>query len=356
MYTKEEINLIVLSKLELSYGVNKFLLSDFQSSQPDFQKHKDYLIKTLSAGVYNKVKTLFYDKAFREDTVKELDKKGVKCVTYFSPDYPETLKNIDTPPVTLYCKGNTELLKSNCFSVVGSRRSTPKALADCNKIAGELASAFIVVSGLADGADTSALEGALDAGGKVISVIAGGFDNLYPATGRQLFDRVCEYGLAISEYPPEVLTKPYHFPIRNRIIAGLSRGTLIVSAGEKSGALITADYALEYGRDVFAFPYNIGVPSGKGCNELIKKGAYLTENILDIFKEFGLDLNKPKKSVELSGEELAVYGEIKNAGEAFLPHIAQKLGKPPYALIPVITSLQMKKLVKSLGGNRYTAI
>lgn len=356
MYTNEEINLIVLSRLDLNYGIVKFLLSDFQSSQPDFENRKDYLIKTLTCGVYNKVKSLFCDADYRAKTVKELDEKGIKCVTYFSPDYPETLKNIDTPPVTLYCIGDTRLLKSNCFSVVGSRRSTPKALADCNKISGELTAAFTVVSGLADGADSAAVEGALDAGGKVISVLAGGFDNVYPASNRGLFDKVCKFGLAVSEYTPETLCKPYYFPLRNRIIAGLSRGTLIISAGEKSGALITAEYALEYGRDVFAFPYNIGVPSGKGCNALIKKGACLTENILDIFKEFGVDLNKPVQRVRLSDDERAVYEEIKNEGEAFVPRVAQKLGKPPHTLIPIITSLQIKKLVKSLGGNRYTAL
>lgn len=356
MYTKEEINVIVLSGLDLSYGAVKFILSDFKAPQPDLQKREDLLIKTLSVGVYNKVKSLYCDEAFRQETVNKLDGMGIKCVTYFSPDYPEALKNIDSPPVTLYCKGDTSLLNSKCFSVVGSRRTTPKALADCNKIAGELSSAFTVVSGLADGADSSALEGALDVGGKVISVIAGGFDNLYPANNRKLFERICKNGLAVSEHPPGVVCKPYFFPIRNRIIAGLSLGTLIVSAGEKSGALITADYAAEYGREVFAFPYGIGVPSGKGCNALIKKGAYLTENILDIFKEFGLDFNDRTEAVILTDEERAVLEEIKNAGEAFLPLVAQKLNKPPYALIPTVTSLQIKKLIKSLGGNRYASI
>ena len=130
----------------------------------------------------------------------------------------------------------------------------PKILADCRKIAGEASEKFTVVSGIADGADTAALEGALDAGGKVISVMANGLDYIYPLTNKDLAKRVEENGLLVSEYLPDVQPKPYYFPVRNRIIAGLSRGTLVVSAGVKSGALITADHAVDYGRDVFALP------------------------------------------------------------------------------------------------------
>ena len=157
-----------------------------------------------------------------------------------------------------------------------------EGLADCKKMAGEISSRFTVVSGFADGADSAALEGALAAGGKVISVFANGLDYIYPAINRPLADKVEKCGLIITEYPPEVGPKPYHFPVRNRIIAGLSKGTLVVSADKTSGALITADYAADYGRDVFAFPYSIGAFSGAGCNALIKKGAFLAENILDI--------------------------------------------------------------------------
>ena len=215
---------------------------------------------------------------------------------------------------------------SECFSIVGARKSTPKMRDDCKNFSARLSEKFTIVSGLAEGADAAALEGALDAGGRVISVLANGFDRIYPPSNVNLYGRVAEHGLAVTEYRPEVPARDYHFRVRNRIIAGLSRGTLIVSADKVSGALITADYAAEYGRDVFAFPHSIGAPSGAGCNALIKKGAYLAENILDIFGAYGLDFNTPAQTEPLS--------EVRS----------------------IICALEIKKKVAALGGNRYSAI
>lgn len=352
MYTNEEINLITLSSFpELSYAVKKCLYE-----QPDLKNYENFLIKTLSGGVYNKVNSLFHDEGYRGGILESLEKKGIKCVTIYSDGYPETLKNISAPPVVLYCKGDVSLLKTDCFSIVGSRRTSQKSLADCKKMAGEISSRFTVVSGFADGADSAALEGALAAGGKVISVFANGFDYIYPAVNRPLADKIEKCGLIITEYPPEVGPKPYHFPIRNRIIAGLSKGTLVVSADKNSGALITADYAADYGRDVFAFPYSIGAFSGAGCNALIKKGAFLAENILDIFGVYSLDFNTPAQTDPLSEDENAVYVAVKSLGDAFLPEVAETLGKPLYEVRSIICALEIKKKVAALGGNRYSAI
>ena len=320
------------------------------------KNYENFLIKTLSGGVYNKVNSLFHDEGYRGGILKSLEKKGIKCVTIYSDGYPETLKNISAPPVVLYCKGDVSLLKTDCFSIVGSRRTSQKSLADCKKMAGEISSRFTVVSGFADGADSAALEGALAAGGKVISVFANGLDYIYPAINRPLADKVEKCGLIITEYPPEVGPKPYHFPVRNRIIAGLSKGTLVVSADKTSGALITADYAADYGRDVFAFPYSIGAFSGAGCNALIKKGAFLAENILDIFRVYSLDFNTPAQTDPLSEDENAVYVAVKSLGDAFLPDVADTLGKPLYEVRSIICALEIKKKVAALGGNRYSAI
>ncbi len=352
MYTNEEINLIILSSFsEISYAFKKIL-----SEQPDLKNYENFLIKTLSGGVYNKVNSLFHDEGYRGGILESLEKKGIKCVTIYSDGYPETLKNISAPPVVLYCKGDVSLLKTNCFSIVGSRRTSQKSLADCKKMAGEISSRFTVVSGFADGADSAALEGALAAGGKVISVFANGLDYIYPAINRPLADKVEKCGLIITEYPPEVGPKPYYFPVRNRIIAGLSKGTLVVSADKTSGALITADYAADYGRDVFAFPYSIGAFSGAGCNALIKKGAFLAENILDIFRVYSLDFNTPAQTDPLSEDENAVYVAVKSLGDAFLPEVAETLGKPLYEVRSIICALEIKKKVAALGGNRYSAI
>ena len=350
-YTEDEKNLIVFSSIEeLSDRVKYNLVYKCN----DEKERESFAVKTLSPGVYNIVKNQFYSSSFRTKVLEDLDKKGITCVTYLSQLYPETLKHIDEPPIVLYCKGNVELLNDNCFSVVGSRRTSASSLALCKKISGELTKVFTVVTGMAEGADSAAVEGAISSG-KVISVLANGFDYFYPATNRSLIEKVAREGLLISEYLPHIQPLKYNFPVRNRIIAGLSRGTLVVSAGEKSGALITADLALEYGREVFAFPYNAGTSSGAGCNALIKNGAYLTENILDILEVFGLDLEK-SDGPALTDDERAVLDEIKIAGEGFLPAIAQKLNKLPYQLIPVVASLEIKGLIARLGGNRYSIV
>lgn len=199
-----------------------------------------------------------------------------------------------------------------------------------------------------------AIEGALESG-RVISVLAHGFDYCYPAYNDRLVKTVEERGLLITEHTPQIAPKAYLFPVRNRIIAGLSEGTLVVSAGEKSGALITADYAVEYGRQLFVFPYNIGVASGAGCNSLIKKGGMLTENILDILSAFGLDFKEPEKQ-PLSEEEQRLFSLIGSSGEIFVPDAAEKLGRLPFQLIPLLTSLEVKGLIVRLGGNRYAVI
>ncbi|MDE7306050.1 MAG: DNA-processing protein DprA [Clostridia bacterium] len=354
MYTQDEINIITLSSFDsLSYNIKYALLSKLSSSEPDFAKYENILIKTLPDGVYNKVKAKFYDPDYRKAVLDGLEKRGIKCVTFLSDEYPESLRHTSEPPVNLFCKGDISLLKTRCFSIVGSRKSTPKCIADCKKLSGEIAQKFTVVSGMAEGADTAAVEGAIE-NGKVISVLAYGFDYAYPAVNANLIKRVSKEGLLISEYPPKTQPKAYMFPFRNRIIAGLSQGTLVVSAGIKSGALITANYAADYGRDVFVFPYYPNTTSGAGCNYLLKNGAIPAENILDIFKEFGLDFNKPK-DVPLTADESEVLLAVREEGEALLAQIADKLNKPAYKLIAVVASLEIKGLVVNLGGNRYSA-
>lgn len=354
-YTDDEINLITLCSFEeLSDAQRRALLSDLTSSKPDFLKYEKSLIKTLSDGVYNRVKTNFYDGAYRAQVLSGLEKAGVSCVTYFSNGYPQSLKSIDTPPQVLYCKGNLSLLNTECFSVVGSRRTLPQILKLCRNTAKELTRHFTVVSGIADGADAAALEGALESG-KVISVLAYGFNYFYPAENKPLIERVAKCGLLITEYPPETAPQKYLFPARNRIIAGLSKGTLVVSAGKKSGALITARSAMEYGRELFAYPYTVGTASGEGCNSLLKNGATPVENTLDIFDYFGLDF-KPQAAAELSEEEKILLEAIREAGEAFIPELAEKLNTQPFKLIPTISKLEIKGLVVRLGGNRFTAI
>ena len=355
MYDQREINLITFCALDgITYNCKYALCTELQKDKPDLKKFESGLIKSLSPGVYNKLKAQYLDPGFRTSVLEGLDKKGITCVTRCSENYPRLLLQTADPPLVLYCKGDISLLKTKCFAVVGSRRCPQKTVADAKKISGELAQVFTVVSGIAEGGDTAAVEGALNKG-KVICVLAYGFDHVYPAMNAQLIKRVEKEGLLITEYPPEVAPKSYQFPVRNRIIAGMSLGTLVVSAAKKSGALITTDIAQQYDREVFAFPHSIGAFAGEGCNALIKEGAHLTENILDILSVFGLDLTLPKEE-GLQGDELAVYNYLCEEGETFLPLLAEKLGKQVYQLLVVISKLELKGKVLRLGGNVFSAI
>ena len=351
-YTEDEQNLIVLSAIaELNYNERYAALSALMSCTPDFTACEKLLIKRSGIGVYNKVRELFYDPAFRKNVFDGLEERGVECVTYASADYPGLLKHIPTPPIVLYLKGKRELLKCRSLSIVGSRRTPPNALVQCKRFAKELSEHFLIVSGSAAGADSAALEGAA---GRAVSVIAFGFDHINTQSSPQL-QSVEQNGLFLSEYYPTVAPQSFLFRYRNRIIAGLSAGTLIASAGARSGALITANFAADFGREVFAFPYNIGVTSGEGCNNLIKQGANLCQNPLDILAALGLDL-KPSFIVTLSDEEKEAYAIIKETGEIFLTTLSQNMGVPSYKLIPVLSSLEIKGLICRLGGNRYSIV
>ena len=354
-YTREEINLITLSSFEeLTYKNRINLLGGSGFGEPRFGENEKNLIKSLGEGVYNKVKGNFYSQAYRDKLLQRLEELRIECVTYLSPLYPEQLKQIPCPPLTLFCRGNTALLKDRLFAAVGSRRTPPDVLKECEKISFEISENFTLVTGLADGADSSVLKGALKRGAAVC-VLAYGFDHVYPAINKNLLKLVEERGLIITEYTPQIKPLPYNFPARNRIIAGLAEGVLAVSAGEKSGALITARYGFEYGRQVFALPYSPGVPCGEGCNLLIREGATLARGAKDILTEFGFNSEQPQNTVpDLTQEERAVLDIIKN-GETLAAAIAQRVGVPVFRLIPVLTVLEIKGLISRLGGNRYSA-
>ncbi len=352
-YTSEEQNLIVLSSISaITYRERYAALSALASGTPDFSLCKNLLIKRCGVGVYNKVVDTFNDCSFRDGVFKELEKRNVQCVTLASPDYPELLKQIDSPPINLFIKGNRELLKSRFFSIVGSRRTNYYALAECGKFARALSGAFTLVTGSATGADCAVLNGV---GGRAVSVIAHGFDSIDFISERSTLEKVEKYGLLISEHYPTVVPQSFLYPVRNRIIAGMSVGTLVVSAGKKSGALITADYASEYGREVFAFPYNLGVTSGVGCNNLIRDGANLCGDPLDICSVLGVDL-KPSSETSLTEEERKVAAILKEQGEVFIPKLSETLKIPTYKLTAVLSSLEIKGLATRLGGNRYGAV
>jgi DNA processing protein len=203
------------------------------------------------------------------------------------PRYPEALLQTADPPTLLYTKGRVDLLTADSIAIVGSRNPTAQGLENARAFAAYLSRAgLVVVSGLALGVDGAAHEGALEGSAGTIAVVGTGLDRVYPARHRALAHRIAATGLIVSEFSIGTPSLPENFPIRNRIIAGLARGTLVVEAALQSGSLITARLALEAGREVFAIPGSIHSPQARGCNALLKQGAKLVDSAADILEEF----------------------------------------------------------------------
>ena len=223
-----------------------------------------------------------------ERILGECRRLHLRVLTMQDADYPDRLRNIYDPPCVLYVKGQLPAFDDELtVAVVGTRGATPYGIRCADKIAGQLAAGgALVVSGLARGIDTAAIRGALRSGGITVGVLGGGIDVVYPPENRYLYEDVSAAGALISEYPPGTEAKGKHFPVRNRILSGLSTAILVVEAPEKSGALITADRAIEQSRDVYAVPGPIDATESTGCHRLIRQGAGLVTSGWDILQDY----------------------------------------------------------------------
>ncbi len=248
---------------------------------------------------------------------QRLQKLNINCLSISSIHYPPLLKQISQPPPLLYCSGEWRKTDSLAVAVVGSRRCTFYGKEVASRLAGDLAAAgFTIVSGMALGIDTAAHDGALEAKGRTIAVLGCSVERCYPPSNRGLMERIAENGAVMSEFPLDTLPLPQHFPRRNRIISGLSLGTVVVEASQKSGALITAYYALEQNREVFAVPGNIGSPYSRGSHSLIKEGARLVESAGDIMEELGF--------AAAAGAAAAAADDRARAGEQRVAALAEE--------------------------------
>lgn len=353
-YSGEECSIIAADSFaELNYRQKRALMCATDKNNALADKCEQMLIKSLGGGVYNKVKARFLSPEYRAKIYGGLSKRGIVCVTLKSSNYPSQLANIPTPPLVLYCRGSVNLLSGECFAIVGSRRTPAATASACKRIAGEVARQMAIVTGVADGGDTAAILGALPSG-RVICVLPGGHDCVNTLSNAALIKQVEERGLVISEFSPATAVQRYMFTVRNRIIAGLSRGVLVVSAPLKSGALITAGYAADYGRDVFAFPHSLGVSAGEGCNNLIKNGAMLCQNTLDILSAFRLEYKtEPDK---LTKEEQAVLSVLRANGESHIQFIASSVNLQIFQAVTILSALEIKGLAVRCGGNKYSAV
>jgi DNA processing protein len=296
--------------------------------------------------------------------LKRIKDFGCRIVTQADAEYPGLLRQIYDPPVVLYVKGQLLPKDKNAVALVGSRLTTHYGIEVARKLAYQLAYLGVtVVSGGARGIDSAAHQGALSAKGRTVVVLGTGINLVFPPENAELFERVAANGALITQFPFNRPPDKQAFPIRNRIVAGMTLGTVVVEANLTSGALITANFAAEYGRQVFAVPGRIDSPRSKGCHELIKKGAKLCEGPEDILSEFEYLFpasNRPPApnetgvlpALELSESEQKVYDTL-NHEELSIDEVIRKSGLPSSAVSVALLSLEMKRAVKQLPGKLF---
>lgn len=328
----------------------------FNKAQISFAKFKEVVLENNTTGSWQNVPVLtvkererlmrLEDQKFPEQEQAGAKAMGIEIVDYTEGDYPQLLRQISTPPLVLYVRGDKRVLSSLCFAMVGTRLPTFYGIEMAKKFSYGLASlGFTIVSGLARGIDTAAHLGAL-VGGKTIAVLGGGMKHLYPKGNNELSQRISQTGAVISEFALDEVPRREYFPRRNRIVSGLSRGVLVVEAAQRSGALITARYALEQNREVFALPGEANSGKSRGPHILIKQGAKLVDSIEDILQEFPFDLtHSGEDAFSLSVDEKNIFNIITEGGisleEMLLRHSLKR-----DIINKVVLSLQMKGLIK----------
>ncbi|MBI4659216.1 MAG: DNA-protecting protein DprA [Verrucomicrobia bacterium] len=296
--------------------------------------------------------------------LKRIEDFGCLVITQADEAYPELLRQIYDPPIVLYVKGQLTEKDKNSVAMVGSRMTTHYGMEVARKLAFQLAYLGVtVVSGGARGIDTAAHQGALSGKGRTIAVLGTGINLVVPCENAELFERIAANGALITQFPFNRPADKQSFPIRNRIVAGMTLGTVVVEANLTSGALITANMAVDYGRQLFAVPGRIDSPRSKGCHELIKKGAKLCEGAEDILSEFEYLFpqtnRKPSPgetgalpALELSENEQRAFAAL---GDEATPidEVIRQSGLPTSAVSVALLSLEMKRLIKQLPGKLF---
>lgn len=278
-------------------------------------------------------------------------------MTSGQPVYPALLKEIRDYPKELYYIGDPKLLEEKCVSIVGSRKTNQYGRSTAYSFGKALGQRGItVVSGMAVGIDTCAHEGALQEKGNTAAVLACGLDLCYPPRNRELKGKIESAGIVLSEYPPGTAAQRYYFPQRNRIISGLSTLTVVVQAGNRSGALITAELAADQGRDVGAVPGNIDSEYNLGSNKLLREGAFALTGVQDLLEASGVSvLSEPEAERMLSDEEKQLYFLLCSHGEMSLDQLAFYLKKPVNEVGSLAIVMEMKGIVFSAMGKVFIA-
>lgn len=295
-----------------------------------------------------------------EQAFAALAQRQIEIVLNVEPQYPQLLKEIATAPPMLYIRGNISALNTNTMAVVGTRKVTLYGQQVCEElVSGLVANNFSIVSGLAFGVDAYALQACISNDGIGIGVLASDLDNasISPRNNFQLAQKILQRGCLVSEYPLGSMVQKQNFPIRNRIISGLSFGTIVVEADIESGALITANYALEQNREVFAVPGSIFSPTSRGTNELIRKGAHMVSNIGHVLDELNIDTQIISETVNAPvSEEERLILDILTREPTHIEDLIRQIKLPAAVVSANLTLLEMKSRIKNLGTGRYVKI
>lgn len=366
-------NLRTLLALSLISGLGskrvKLLVQAFDDPSRIFNLSKTELRSVESIGEASALSILAFKKWDEVDYIlKETEKNKSQIVTLADPEYPPLLKQIYDPPVLIWLKGNLEALSKPGIGIIGTRNTTSYGRKIGEKLAKELGEkGLCIFSGLAHGIDAIAHKAALDVGASTVAVLGSGIDNLYPRENAKLANRIVkEGGAVITEFPLGTKPDAGNFPVRNRIVSGMSLGVLVVESGIKGGSMITADLALDQNREVFAIPHSLENLSGSGCNYLIKNGsAKLVQTVDDILVELPIESNEnykkedknfpsPKrwKKEELDELEKKVC-ELLEKGEAQIDLMSDELEVNTSQLLVSLLQLEMKELVTQKVGKIF---
>ena len=295
--------------------------------------------------------------AFAHAQMRSMQESATELLVFFEHGFPELLAQIETAPSFLFVRGAIMPEDAHAIAIVGTRQPTAYGRAMTEKLAQELAQHGItVVSGLARGIDTVAHAAALRSGGRTIAVLGSGVDHIYPSENYRLAMEIAHRGAILADYPMGTGPDATHFPGRNRIISGLSLGTVVIEAGEKSGALITADYALDQNREVFAVPGLATNPQAKGSNRLIRSGAKLVETVDDILQELEGRLAQTKRiptpAIQLSLEEQSVYEKL-SPEPLHIDAIAEAARMNAHEALSHLLQLEIRGAVRQLSGKHF---
>jgi len=367
LLSTETINLITLSLIDgVGSAIIQKLIGFFGSAEEalaaSYQKLSQ--VMGLTPDLCRKIVDQ-RNKVLLSEELKLIEKHACKVITIHDEAYPQRLRTIFDSPQILYIKGELLPQDSMAISVVGSRRATNYGKNACDQLSRQLAAnGFTIVSGFARGIDSIAHRGALEAGGRTIAVMGNGLSFVYPAENAKLMEEIAASGACISEFPMSVPPMATNFPRRNRVISGLSVGTLVIEASEKSGSLITARLAAEQGREVFAVPGEVFSKMSQGTHNLIKQGAALVETVEDIIDALSLDIPRAPETkaapeiekppdIKLGDEEQAVW-DVLTQTPMHIDDIARLSNLTASKVSSTLVMLELKGIVQQLPGKMFT--